>query len=1761
MEATEAPMSSRFSGKGNDGAQAHRSRSAFLVVAMALMVAGLFAQTTIGQAAPTAKNAAAPATIPGSVYTPLASPVRVQSETPLTSSTTVTPPGSNQPAADSINVTVAGGSGQAPAGATAVVLVVTQTSNQASQGNPGGGNYVQVFPAGGSTTASAVNAYFPNQLVSNLVTVPVGANNQVTVHSLIDCHVIVDEEGYFMPPSGNSTAGTYNPIAPFRIAGTQAIGQAIPGGGSGTKIQVTGVDGIPAGATAATVNLTVANDSVGGFLQTYPNQNAQPTPQTSNLNFNGGGQVVATRDVVALASDGSFTVWSNTGVNLDVDVNGWYGSATSPAGSFYYAGSGVSRVHDTRIAGDTIQAGKTLTVPVAGSPSSGVPTGATGATLNITIDKQTNINARPHDGFLEIYPGTAPAQQTSDLNFPPNSIISNADYATLASNGSITILNDSSNIVDVIVDDFGYFTTSATQGAPNTITNSPKTASVKTGGTQNISATVTNAGSPVAGDVVSFTVTGTGCGTVSPTSATSNASGVASTVYTASATGGTCTVTSSDSSGASDTTTITQTNQSYTVSCSPTTASPSTGSSAHSGELTCSATGLPANATVDLALFPTQGTNAPVANNGVWTFTPTGGNEAAGEGTTNNGAAGNGAFIENVNGNAQGTNAAGNTTTQVNGIGTGPSGQISFILNSFVTDGAYAVVWTNTDGDNALGLDPTTHQPNQPFGISQALSWSSTAAPTGTTGTFFVQSVNHTAMTFVACPSGSNTNSNPTSGCLTFNYGNTGAQSGSAYCYNGSGTSFTGFATCAFSGGGEFGVSFAQFDQWLSGYTPATPASTQPAGSPGNPAVPGDTVFVSSYNTGGPNQLAITKDVPLAPTGLTTTSPAAGSAKLTWTAPSNPDVANDTDNTAGYVIWRQQTAGTPAAGCAALNTWVKVTTTAATGGTAPATTYTDTDPCLAAGGTFSYAVAAQPNTPNGGASDIGPNSNTSSVTVASTPPPTPLAPVSTSSVLTQGGGANNTHVLDNGDTLQFLFNNGNNSGPLVVANGASFTFADFYGEQSTVTCGTNATCTVTNNGTQLNIALTGNPVQVNTASAGSGSPTPSFLNTDVGVAVVNATGVSNSAGTWNLAQSGLNCFDNFFTGTTTTITRMFDGNAPGGNTVNDNDNVTFCNASNPPLTSLPQQFSAGVTFTLPNTIHLNSGDPNAATGDPVTVYNANGAVIGSGTYNNASGTNITTTSNFNNGDLLYVVYQDTSGTLGGGGTPSNQPSESLPVGINNFVFNPSPIAPKGTLGNSQNVTVTLSGVTPNGTVYLRFGGAGGAKVNGTALTTTPQPFTADSAGNVQIIYTSSPTATTSASGTDQIQACATAACNTSRSDFYQYNAPQPNSTNSSVSASPSTVPADGTTPTNILVTVRDQNNQPIAGYSVTLSNCPGSHATIHGANPATTNASGQASFTATDTTAETTCFIATGPTQNGGHLNKTSNNVTFTVGPANAGNSSLSKDLPPSTHTDNVADDGSTLIQLTANFQDANHNVRPGDSVTVTGNSATAMLCTGESDSSGGTGCAAALTGVTAVADANGNVVVWGKDSAAETVTWTAKDTTSNNVTATNTTVFTASHPTINSVVLTNSQHSAISTYTVNFTTAHALNSTAVGGNTITLSLPCNTIIPNSTAGGYTLTNVTGSHTETITSSTTSAGHTPANWQGTPCSTGAPNEVTVNFTGAGTEGAADTYTLQIQGVTNTDTTQTGASSGPEIADLSTNADPGTFTKYNAYSIT
>ena len=93
-----------------------------------------------------------------------------------------------------------------------------------------------------------------------------------------------------------------------------------------------------------------------------------------------------------------------------------------------------------------------------------------------------------------------------------------------------------------------------------------------------------------------------------------------------------------------------------------------------------------------------------------------------------------------------------------------------------------------------------------------------------------------------------------------------------------------------------------------------------------------------------------------------------------------------------------------------------------------------------------------------------------------------------------------------------------------------------------------------------------------------------------------------------------------------------------------------------------------------------------------------------------------------------------------------------------------------------------------------------------------------------------------------------------------FTATAPQVDNSTVSANPHDVAADGKTSSTVTVTLDDHNSNPVSGKTIALAAAGGS-SVITPVSP-TTNAQGQATFGVTDSTSEVVLYTATDTTDN-----------------------------------------------------------------------------------------------------------------------------------------------------------------------------------------------------------------------------------------------------------------------------------------------------------
>ena len=258
--------------------------------------------------------------------------------------------------------------------------------------------------------------------------------------------------------------GTYVPVTPFRITDTRAnSGQPNAGGtlaaGAMLNVQVTGLGTVPAGASAAVLNVTAVSPTASGFLTVFPAGITMPT--VSNLNFT-PGVVVANLVTVPLSSTGMVSIFNHAGsTNVVVDVDGYYTSTPSTNGSGLYNSMSPVRALGNLQLGAPIAANTSVPVTVTGalSATETVPATATAVVVNVTAAHGTAAS------YLTVYPaGVTPVPTASNVNFVAGQAVANRVTVGVGTSGQIEVYNHTGTVnVDVDVD--GYYTGSGGTGS------------------------------------------------------------------------------------------------------------------------------------------------------------------------------------------------------------------------------------------------------------------------------------------------------------------------------------------------------------------------------------------------------------------------------------------------------------------------------------------------------------------------------------------------------------------------------------------------------------------------------------------------------------------------------------------------------------------------------------------------------------------------------------------------------------------------------------------------------------------------------------------------------------------------------------------------------------------------------------------------------------------------------------------------------------------------------------------------------------------------------------------------------------------------------------------------------------------------------------------------------------------------------------------------------------------------------------------------
>ena len=213
------------------------------------------------------------------------------------------------------------------------------------------------------------------------------------------------------------------------------------------NVQVTGLGTVPAGASAAVLNVTAVDPTVAGFLTVFPGDR---DADVSNLNLT-PGVIVANLVTVPLSTAGMVSIFNHAGnTNVVVDVDGYYTSTPSTNGTGLYNSMSPVRALGNLQLGAPVAANTSVPVTVTGAIT-GVPASATAVVVNVTAAHGTSAS------YLTVYPaGAATVPTASSVNFIAGQAIANRVTVGVGTNGQIEVYNHTGTVnVDVDVD--GYY--------------------------------------------------------------------------------------------------------------------------------------------------------------------------------------------------------------------------------------------------------------------------------------------------------------------------------------------------------------------------------------------------------------------------------------------------------------------------------------------------------------------------------------------------------------------------------------------------------------------------------------------------------------------------------------------------------------------------------------------------------------------------------------------------------------------------------------------------------------------------------------------------------------------------------------------------------------------------------------------------------------------------------------------------------------------------------------------------------------------------------------------------------------------------------------------------------------------------------------------------------------------------------------------------------------------------------------------------------
>lgn len=300
-----------------------------------------------------------------------------------------------------------------------------------------------------SRTTMLIYSGVSGEYSSNTATVAVGADGTIQVMTETASRLILDVQGYYTADTDGTAAGGFVPVAKRIVDTRSGLGapKAAVAPGKSIDVQITGANGIPAGASGVVVNLIAINGTdADGYLTPYATGGTKPA---NSLHY-APSESTSIQAQVPLSAAGKITIANgSTTTNVLVDLQGYF-TAAGKGGAVFTPAYG--RAYDSRATGNTALAeNETRSIQIAGT--AGVPVTGSGVTAVVL----TLIVAHGgSNGYADAWADGTTKPNTSAINFQTDEIQTNTITVPLGANGKISLRN-AAKATNYVVDVQGWY--------------------------------------------------------------------------------------------------------------------------------------------------------------------------------------------------------------------------------------------------------------------------------------------------------------------------------------------------------------------------------------------------------------------------------------------------------------------------------------------------------------------------------------------------------------------------------------------------------------------------------------------------------------------------------------------------------------------------------------------------------------------------------------------------------------------------------------------------------------------------------------------------------------------------------------------------------------------------------------------------------------------------------------------------------------------------------------------------------------------------------------------------------------------------------------------------------------------------------------------------------------------------------------------------------------------------------------------------------